>query len=517
MPSTLAPGFLVDAYGRPIAPRGGSGNLHRRTREDDFKRPPPPNHYADYAALLSPHRYRTLVSESRYTASRGLVSALIESKKGYVSASGWRPRFEGADAGWGRLAQEWLEEHLKIANIRGPRFGWAQSWALSTRCHADSGGFFVLLTAWPDTQLGAVQFIEAHRIGQRDDGNCIVGPTDALTVITAEDGASRTIRGAYRGLRIHNGIITNPAGTEVAARILGATPDEDQDVSLRDLIFVAAPSSYSESRPVPVLASSLLDWLAVDLAQTAQLDQQIADARRDIIEETPSGLPPTGAIDTGVELTPAGTKTDVVERGMYRFIQSGNKLTAFQSQRPSDQWMNFDLRVVKRAARSVRWAWEMLDPEALRGGATRALQDQVNTYILEDFHATAPAAVRVVQYFIAKAIKAGDLPASAEWRRWSIAQPPAFEVDRASARIDLEEVAAGRVAMSTLVARDGSTMAEVYRQRAADYRLAEQIAAETSVPVEVIRGASPSPASSAPPPAPAPSNERDNLQLLPSR
>lgn len=512
MPSTLAPGFLVDQFGRPLAPRGGMGNLFRRSRDDNEKRPSAPNHFADYAALLSSGRWRELVSESRFQASRTLVSALVESKAGYVSASGWRPRFEGADAAWGARASEWLAESLRIANIRGPRFTWARSWRLSTENYVTSSGFFVLLTSWGDTGQPALQFIEAHRIGQRDDQRCIVGPTDALTEIVDADGRTRRIRGAYRGLAINNGIITTPAGTEVAYRILGASPDEDQDVSARDLIYVAAPKSYSESRPAPALSASLLDFLALEMAQTAQLDQQIADARRDILEETASGLPPAGALLTGMtDGSGQGADTEVVQRGAYRFIKSGNKLTAFSSTRPSDQWMNFDLRVIKRASRAVGWCWEMLDPEALRGGATRALQDQVNTYILEDFESTAPAVVRCVRYFVAKGIQAGALPAHPEWRRWSIAPPPWFEVDRNSARIDLEEVAAGRVAMSTLAARDGYTMAEVFRQRSADYQLALQVAGlpAAPTPLEVILGNQGSKS------APA-ADLRDNPQLAPA-
>lgn len=509
MPNALVPGILLDAHGRPYAIRGGHGSLHRRTRQDDDKRPPPPNHYADYAVLLATGRYETLVSESRYAASKTLVSSLIDSKSGYVSASHWRPRFDGADAAWGALAHEWLTEALKIANIRGNRFTWSASWRLSTRAFADAGGFFVLLTTWPGTTQPALQFIEAHRVGQRAAHQNIVGATDALTDIVDDTGATRTIRGAYAGLPINQGIITNPAGTEVAARILGATPAEDQDISFRDLIWVAAPRAYSECRPAPGLSCSLLDFLALELAQTAQLDQQIADARRDVIEETATGRPDPGAVVAGMAPDSAETPTVVVDRGDYRFIKSGNKLTPFQSERPSDQWMNFDLRVATRAARALGWCWEMLDPTALRGGATRALQDQVNTYILDDFSATAPAAARCVRYFIAKAMQFGALPYHAEWRRWSIAPPPWFEVDRNSARIDLEEVAAGRTSMSTLAARDGYTLAEVYRQRAADHRLATKIAAEAAVPVEVITGNMGSPQATRP-------DERDNPQLQPA-
>jgi len=508
MPTTLIPGIILDSRGAPMAPHGGRGALLRRTRNDNRLRPPPPSHYADRAALLAPRTYREQVSEARALAARGVVSALISSKAGYVSASHFRPTYHGTDDTFGTAALQWLTEALKISNIRGNRFTWAASWGLSTENFADSGGYFVLLTKWPDTAQPALQFIEAHRIGQRDDEKNIVEPTDAFTDITDADGTSRRVRGAYAGAKIHQGIITNDYGTEVAARILGPTKDTDQDVSLRDLIYVAAPKAYSEVRPLPDLSAGALDFLALQMAQDSQLDLHIGDARRDVIEKTVTGRRDIGADLTGMNgdtTTEAGTPTDVVERGGIRIIKSSSDITPFESNRPSDPWMNFDERVLKRAARSVRWFAEMLDPASITGSSNRALQDQVNTCIFADFYAVAPAIERAIRYFVAVGQQNGDLPPSDQWRQFSVAIPPEFRIDRQSARIDLEEYQAGRTSMSILMAQDGHSAREVMQQRANDYKLAADIAAKAGVPVEVILGQPAQP--SAPPPSP-----RDNPQ-----
>lgn len=493
MPRATVSALQRDAKGRFASPltAGAQGVLYRRTADDDRLRPRPPNHFADYASLLSPQRYRELVSESRAQAAKGLLSALIDNKAGYVSASHWRPRFLGADAAYGAKAYGLLEESLKICNLRGPRFDWRASWRLSTRNFADAGAFFVLLTTWPDTDQPALQFIEAHRIGQRQTGPCVVGKTDAKTTIVSEEGKESVIWGAYEGLIIDNGVISTLAGTEVAYRVLGATPEDDVDVSARDLIQVAAPKSYSECRPCPDIAPSLLDFLALDLAQTCQLDQQIADARLTFIESNASGMPTPAQVRMGGanKVTGSQTPTEVYERGGSRFIKSGNSLTPHESDRPSDQWMNFDKRVASRAAAALKWRSEMLDPSELRGAATRAFQDQINTLINDDFSATAPAAARCIRYFIAKLTQRGDLPKHEEWMRWGIASPPWFEVDRASARIDLEEVAAGRVSMAQLHARDGQTTSEVYNARVHAYEEALKLqAAHPTVPLEIILG-----------------------------
>src|SRR5688572_27965026 len=97
------------------------------------------------------------------------------------------------------------------------------------------------------------------------------------------------MRGVYQGLAINHGVITNSVGTEVAFRVLGPTKEDDQDISARDLIQVATPQRYSEGAPVPDIARALLDFLALDIAQTCQLDQQFADSKQTFLETNETG------------------------------------------------------------------------------------------------------------------------------------------------------------------------------------------------------------------------------------
>ncbi len=496
MPSATVTGFL-DPYGRPYTYNPGlppsSGNLYRRTADDDRLRPLPPSHFADYLSLLAPSRYRELVTECRSLASRGLVAALLEQKADYVAASHYRARFTGHDEAFGADLIGELESALQICNLRGPRYDWRTTWRLSVPTRATDGSFFILLTTWADTGWPALQALEGHRIGQRDNTATTVGPEDAVTTITDEQGENPTrVRGAYRGLRIHNGIIFNAAGQEVAYRVLGAEPKQDEDISARDLIHIGRPRRFSEGRPVPDLAPAALNFLATDLAVTCQLDQQIEDSKLSLIETNATGKYDAGAAFSGPrnpQATPTGTPTEVIERATHRFIKTGFDVKPHQSSRPSDQWMNFDARVNARGAAALRWRLEMLDPTALRGAATRAFQDQINTAIQDEFQIDRPAAIRVLRYFTAKLIQLGRLPNHEEAFALDIAPPPWFEVDRASARLDLEDVAAGRTAMSTLHGRDGHTTVEVFTARANDYLLAQKVkAAHPGVPLEYLIG-----------------------------
>jgi len=491
MPSATVPGFstILDARGNPIR-TGPTGTMYRRTDRDDALRPAPPNHFGDYIDLLAPRRAKQLISESRAIGTRGQPASLLEQKADYVAASDFRPTFLGTDANYGTTALPLLEDALKICNLRGWLFDWKTTWRLTIPAMATSGRVYVLLTTWPDTDYPALQILEAHRIGQRDDAKEKVEANDAYT--TTPDGSR--IRGAYRDLRIKNGIIYNPSGTEVAYRVLGPDPDgsEDQDISARDLFPVARPRSFSEGTTPPEIAAALFDFIGLELAQSAALTTQINDAKLTIVETNE-----TGRADPNLELAGMapknldGTPTQLVDEGEWRYVKSGKgKLDFPAPTRPTDQWQNFDQRVHSRGAAGIRWRSEMLDPAALKAASNRALQDQINTLIRESFSTVSKGATRALGYIAAKLTGAplNVLPLHAESRAWGIATPPWFEVDRASAKYDLDDVAAGRIAMSTLHERDGSSSMEVFTKRARVYLEAKAVAAKTGVPLEIVLG-----------------------------
>lgn len=500
MPDLTIPGFVLDQYGRTATYSGGSNGangyqangIYSRDPDDDRLRPRPSNHFADYIAMLRPERFRELVSECRAIALRGLVPSILENKADYVAASGYRPRFTGHDEEYGRKALIELENAMRICNLRGPQFDWRTTWRLSVPTRATDGGFYVLLTSWGESRWPAIQCLEGHRIGSRTyDIAGLVGADDAWTTLVSDDGSTKRIRGAYAGMTIQNGHIYNRLGTCVAYRVLGATTADDEDISARDMICVSRPRRFSEGRAAPELAAPLLDFLAVDLAQTCQLDQQIQDARLSFLEETTSGRPDLAAFAMGGGIrTPTGTPTTIEERAMTRTIKSGHKLTPLSTNRPSAQWMSFDERVARRACTAARWRLEMIDPSSMpRGSTVRAFQDQINTTIQDEFSIDAPPCLRTVKYFSAKLTNLGVIPRHPEWDQWEIAPPPWFEIDRASAKLDLEDVAAGRIAMSTLHARDGRTTSEIYLARIQAYELALAFHKQhPTVPIEVILG-----------------------------
>ena len=497
MPNHTASGFILDPRGNPYPLLSTpQGTQYRRTEDDDRLRPPAPNHYGDYIDLLSPRNARRLVSEGRALGTRGQPASLLDQKADYVAASDFRPQFRGEDHDYGATALPILESALNITNRHGWLYDWRTTWRLGVPTLGTDGSFYVLLNKW-ESGWPAIQILERHRIGQRDESKQIVGDGDALTTITNPDGSTSEIRGAYRGLRITGGQIYTRAGTEVAYRVLGDDPkgSQDYDISARDLFRVARPRSYSEGTTAPEIAGALFDFIGLEMAQSAQLDQQIEDSRLTLIEENATGTYNAGGAFIAGQQNPNASKpgapTVESNRGRTKFIKTGYSVKAHETDRPSDQWMNFDSRVHSRGAAGLRWRAEMLDPAALKGAGTRALQDQINTLIRETFTTLDRAATRVVNY-VSAVLSGPDLkilPLHAESMKWGIAPPPWFEVDRAAAKYDLDDVAAGRVSMTTLHARDGKTSTEVYTERARAYMEALSIQKKyPEVPLEQILG-----------------------------
>jgi hypothetical protein len=486
MPAATAPGLILDRFGNPVGPRG---QIYPRKERDDELRAPAPNLFNDFNALLAPREYVRLVSYCRDQASKGLAEALLESKCDYLASSGYAPTFTGTDEAYGADLLAALLPALNTGNLRGlsPEFNWRSTARLGPMRRATDGSYFILLTQWPETGMPAYQVFEGHRIWQRDPGKRVIDSRDTAFTIDAEGGRRKTL---YIGCNINQGVITTPLGTVVAYRILGADPDgtEDQDISARDLIHVAALKRDSQSRPPPQMAGSVEDLIALHLASQAQLDQQIIDARQTVVESNATGKAPYDAYNGGDAAQPP-VATQVYERAGVKFVKSGHEAKPWQTQRPSDQWMNFDMRIASRAAAALRWRVEMLFPEKIGAGAAqRGYQDQINTLVRAEFAIDAPALQRVVQYFAAKIIKMGIVSNHEEARELEIAEMAEYEVDRGSRKIDIEDVAAGRTSMSDLHRRDATTSRRIYTDRARAYKEALAIAKAEKVPLEIIYG-----------------------------
>lgn len=471
------PSVILNGFGRPYEGLGGNSMSGAQSSylgtQDQPVRIPRPDLAQDMIRLLPRYKHRMMVADARWIAtSFPLVRGGIVQKSQYVSASGWKPQYIGRNEAWGKKAEALLAEANKVCDVRGPRFPFAKIFELGCRLWDTDGDWFFLLT---ETKEGFPQFqcLEGHRIGQRGYGDRVAG-------------------GAYDGARIVNGIVYNEAGAEIAYHVLGETAAADQFISARNLVHVANPSYFSEGRPFPTIAYSVLDWYDVKDTRDAEKAAQLINARLTLVESNETGKRSTikDLIDPlPLQTTEQGTVIDVIEKGLIRYVKKGmGEIKAHESNRPSEGWQKFDRALVAGAYLGMEWRIEMMDLSLLSGGAIRGFQDNINTAISSRFSDLKPYAIRGTGYQVSKFIQRGDLPPDEDFLMWDFNRPVEFTVDPSkSVRSDIEALRAGIESEDQVIRRlYGMTPEAFYRTRARAIKTKERIAKEEGVAVEKL-------------------------------
>lgn len=470
---------LVNSFGRPYDtfPATSGRGLYESTQEDGT-RLDRPNLNRDIATLLSRFKHRALISDARYIASTfPIVQGGVQQKSHYVTQAGFAPIFMGKNKAWGRLARAGLIEAHKVIDVRGGLFNWNKDWQIGCTLLDIDGGFFVVHgeTANGYPQL---QFLEAHRIGTRY-GETIVES------------------GPYEGLRILNGVVYNAQGREVAYLVLGSSPELDRYISAMDMHHVADPRWFSDGRPFPSIAYSILDWYDAKEARGFQRNKQKINSAHTLTETNETGKAPTDPFGNalaaqqraaqptaGTAAAPIEPIVKLIGGGLIRYVKSGSgKLESHVDPTPSDGWLRFDERIVAGAFVGMDWRAEMLNLSSPGGGAlTRGFADQINTSIYHRWGILVPHVFVDEMFVLRKLIARGDVPDNDEWWKWGYVPPAEFTVDGGrSNKIDIENVLAGTDALQLIVGRYGRTMEEVYRSQCEDIKLKDEIAAEEGV------------------------------------
>jgi len=462
---------ILDQFGKPATPFYSSGSGQRyKGSEDDRYRLNRPRLDDDIAKLLSREKFRMLLCDSRWIYETfPLINGMVRQKREYVSAAGWLPEFTGQDEAYGEKVTPILHAALQIADVRA-LFDWDDLWETACGLCDIDGGAFEIFTK---TEKGfpQSQFIEAHRVGSRGTSN-VVGPDDAYTVTT--DG--QTIRGAYAGLRILNGIIYNSAGREVAYRVLGSTKEEDRDISARDMQHICEPVWFSEGRPFPTIACAILDWYDVKEAREFQRIKQKMNSAIMATESNEDGEAPPETVGPEGSVTPRAKPTDgtptyqVLAGGLIRYLKAGSgKLDIHTANDPSDGWRTFDKTVVGGAFYGAGWHIGMMDAAELGRSPIYAVQDWINTTVARRHRRLKSFVLRSVRRTFATLMDRKDVPRHAEWAMWDIPAPPEFSVDAGRAQqADRDNMRAGidseRAVIRRTTGRDYKT---VLRERAA--------------------------------------------------
>jgi len=132
----------------------------------------------------------------------------------------------------------------------------------------------------------------------------------------------------------------------------------------------------------------------------------------------------------------------------------------------------------------IEVAWNMA---SVGGAAVRAVVNQAQRSVNSRQSVLRSAFRNALLYSIGQMIEAGELPFTQDWAHWTFTTPPKFSVDVGRDRQNQrEDLAVGSVTLTQIVNDMGGDTEAHLRIRAKDYKLAQQIAEQEGVPVEVV-------------------------------
>jgi len=413
------------------------------------RRPFEPNTVNSLPQEINLTDWYQLLSDSRKLYwNLGPARGAVNDKAVYAVGRSWSAKFTGADKEWGKLAESWVnEEWYPVADVRGGMFDFKTDLCLSSISIDRDGEVYILLTesadGWPQ-----IQVIPAHMIGQRDMREEVVES------------------GPYRGLQIMQGIICNKFGRAVAYRVLGASPDEDEDISATNLVQLFDPDSADQLRGLPCFTHAILDLK--DLRQVQGYEKIAAQIMASIglIESNETGAPDMGDAMQVLRRTPAQSPTDSgpqisqdIHGVTMRYFRanSGSKIEQLKSDRPGAAVTDFMDRLIRNACTGAGWPYELAwDASKLGGANVRLLIARAMRSVEDRQDLLRPVARRCVGYAVAKAIKHGRLSPNPEWYKWKFTLPARITTDYGrDAQADREDYKAGMKTLTGILAEQG--------------------------------------------------------------
>jgi capsid protein len=418
------------------------------------------NYAAPLDRNISVSEWRTIVNASQKLYwNFGPAQGALNEKSTYVIGRSWLPRFEGQDKEWGRIATDWLQSQFyNVAYVNGVDF--------QTGLYLDSlsvdrdGDVFTLYT---ESRDGYPQFqqIPWHAVGSRENKDTVQ-------------------EGPFRGYRQHNGVVINEYGRPIGFLILGRTPEEDRQVSARNIDFLREPVAPDQTRGLPAFTAAIMDLR--DLMTVQDYVRQAAKLAASIglIEHNELGVadmsdPVYQLQKTGP--TSQGVVGEEIMGGTVRYFRAGSgaKLEQFKSEVPSDATNSLMERLLRNALHGAGLPYEFFwDASKLGGASVRAMVAKVNRTVADRQDLIRPVARRRIGYAVSKAIKLGILP---EYRgadlggslRWGFTTPPIVTVDAGYANADAREAyKLGMRNLSEILAEGGRTLADHLDEREAE-------------------------------------------------
>ena len=428
----------------------------------------------DIAELMVENRQKMLLGDSRYIyQSFSTVSGAVKQKANYVYGNAWRLQSFSANTEFAMAVEEDFVKIDRLLDTRGSAFSFRKSAWLGSKTIDVDGDYFIVLTENAKTGFPKLQYLEAHRVGS-----------------FGLNGGHAVTDGRYKGMRIFAGVIVDEYMQPIAYRVQDESSKEGhRDVNANSMIHVGDLEWFSQSRGQPSVAAAILDWY--DLAETRDAEKiaEKVNSALTLVESNESGRQDMG--NSIVNPSPGSDgrlQTQLMDSGLIRYIKNGGSLKAHQSNRPSDQWLNFTKLVESSAFYALGWRREMLDSSAIGGAGVRGFAADINKSIASRCEIIEAGMKRAAMYVIAKRAKQGvygELPE--DWWKIGFTKPAQFTVDEGRMRAaDIADLRAGLTTEDHIVEARGMNYEELVRKRAANIVMKKRIAEENGLnPVEL--------------------------------
>jgi hypothetical protein len=443
---------ILDQFGRQISYKAA------RSAQDTRHRPYEPVEKKDISDLVPAIDRVTLQSHARRVyLNFGPIKNAINQRGMYAVGRAFVPIYGGTDEAFGKAATAFLTDiFYRIGDGRGGMhdlktnlFGW------STSIDVD-GEIFILLT---ETATGFPQYqgIPSHRIA---------------TPRGFTDGQN------YRGGMLQDGITYFPSGEAKEYAFCDKNGKLDQWLPAENVIHLFDPEYQYQARGLTALAHCINDCR--DMIQSTEWERlaMLQMSSISLVEYNDNGGPdlddPYNAL-IGDSQSCKGMTVESLDGGTVRYFRSnsGGKVETLVNNRPGNPFLEFHNRLLKGAFAGLNWPMALYEGQAAGGGTAQRTEIAMAQRSIEDrqdllFYATK----RLVGYAIAKAMKRGDLPTSADWYQWDFSTPPKLTIDDGRITKELETLwRMGAANMRDIVSMRGKTLEAHYTERAHEVAL----------------------------------------------
>lgn len=440
-----------------------------------------PNLDADFWRMVPNGQHRSMLSDSRYIfGGSPMVSGAVLKKAQYVVGDAWQPRYVGRDDAFRRAAEPVMRAWARNCDVRGGPHDWRINLRNASVAIDRDGDLFAVLTDMDGEPR--VQWLEAHRIGNPAWFSNPVVPDAPGT-----DG--------YVGMFVAAGIVYDAYMRPVGYNLLSGKKMLDGKESWNILPAASVvpffdPVWFSQTRGIPSILNGILDWYDIEETKAAEKIAVKAASSISLIESNETGRREIGREAIGAAALPAGGKqglqTQVMEKGLIRYIKNGNSIQAFQSNRPSPAWIGFMEDLKRGAFLGLGLPYEFVWDSAKIGGAgVRSMVGQVQRTVSDRQSVMFQPALSILLWAVASYVQRGRIPFSPDWMDWDFSMPARYSVDLGrDSQNERENLSVGTQSLSQILGAQGITAADHLNERAADYLLAKSIADERGIPLQ---------------------------------